>query len=75
MCSMSLTVVVMPRSKTVRMRLSISGGRHAGVVPNHADDGDVDVGKDVNRHGDDRGYSKQQNGHGHHNEGIRAAER
>ena len=49
MCSMSLTVMVMPRSELVDDAVGHLAGRKAGVVPYHADDGDVDVGEDVDR--------------------------
>ncbi len=49
--------------------------RQAVVRPQHADDGDIDVGEDVDRHGDDGGHAQDGDQNRHHHERIRAAER
>ena len=48
--------------------------RQARVHPQDADDGDVDVGEDVDRHGDDGRAAEDGDEDGHHDEGIGAAE-
>ena len=70
MCSMSLTVVVMLRSLGATMRLAISSAE-AGVLPDHADDGDVDVGKDIRRHRDDAVGANEKQEYGKDGKGIR----
>jgi hypothetical protein len=50
MCSMSLTVVVMLRSLLAGDAVGHLLGGEAGVLPDDADDGDIDVRKDVRRH-------------------------
>ena len=74
MCSMSLTVVVMERSKMVTMRFSISSGGKAAVAPDDADDRNIDIGEDIDRHGDDGRRAQDGNEQGHDDEGIRAAQ-
>ncbi len=74
MCSMSLTFEVRLRSKLVTTRFSISSGRQAGVRPQDAHDGNVDVGEDVDGHGDDGGAAQDGDQDRHHDKGIRAAE-
>ncbi len=44
------------------------------VLPEHADDGDVNIGENIHRHGDDGGHAQEGDENGHDHEGIRAAE-
>ena len=75
MCSMSLTVVVMPRSLLETMRLAISSRGEAGEVPHHRDDRDVDVGKDVRGHRLDAEDAEDQDQKRKDDEGIRPPQR
>ena len=50
-------------------------GRHARVGLDHADHGDVDVGKDVRRHGEDRNPAQDSDQDRHHHKRVRAAQR
>src|SRR5579883_2587242 len=49
-------------------------GREAGVHPEHADHGDIDVGEDIHRHGAYGCPAEDGDEDGHHDEGVRAAE-
>ena len=75
MCSMSLTVVVMDRSKMVTMRFSISSGDRPLIGPDDADYRDIDIREDIDGHGDDGGSAQNGDEHRHDHEGIRAPER
>ena len=44
--------------------------RNAGVVPDDADDGDIDVRKDVHRHCGNGDSAEDGNEHRHHHEGV-----
>ena len=50
-------------------------GRDAAVGPDHADDGDVDLGEDVGGHAEDRQHAQDDDQHRHHDEGIGPAQR
>ncbi len=47
-------------------------GRQALIAPDDADHRNVDVRKDIHRHGDDGRSAKNGDQHGHHYEGVRA---
>ena len=49
-------------------------GREAAVLPEDADDGDVDIGENIDRHGDDGGSAQDGDEDRHDDEGIGAAE-
>ncbi len=49
-------------------------GREAGIVPDDADDGDIDVRKDIHRHRNDGGDAKNGDQQRHDDEGIGAPE-
>ena len=67
---MSFTVVVMARSKDGDHALFHLFRGEAVVVPDDADHGDIDIGKDIDRHGDDGGNAKNGDQKRHHDEGI-----
>ena len=46
-------------------------GAEAGVLPDHGDDRDVDLGEDVGRHADDRGDAEKKDEASQHIEGVR----
>ena len=73
MCSMSLTVVVMDALEDGDDALFHLFGRQAAVAPHDADHGDIDVGEDIHRHGDDGGGAQDGDQHGHDHEGIGTA--
>ncbi len=50
-------------------------GREAGEVPHHADDGNVDIGKDIDRSAQDDQRHQQNDDQGHDHERIRAPQR
>ena len=49
--------------------------RKAAVLPQNAHDGNVDVGEDVHRHGDDGRHAQDGDQNRHHDEGVGAPER
>ena len=73
MCSMSLTLEVRLRSKFGNDALLHLFRREAVVHPQDADDGNVDVGEDIDGHGDDGGPAQNGDQDSHHDKGIRAA--
>ena len=75
MCSMSLTVVVRPRSVCAGDALPHFLRRQAVVVPDDADDGDIDLGEDIRRHVQQRERRRQDDQHRHHDERVRALQR
>jgi hypothetical protein len=44
------------------------------IVPDHADDRDIDIGKDIDRHGNDRRSAQDGDEEGHNDERIRPVE-
>src|ERR1700722_3266904 len=44
------------------------------VIPEDADDGDVDIGKNIGRHGHDGGSAQDGDQHSHYEKSIRATE-
>ena len=74
MCSMSLTFEVRLRSKPVTTRFSISSGDRPGYTHSTLTIGNVDIGEDIDRHGDDGGAAQDGDEDRHHDEGVRAAE-
>src|SRR5439155_1841003 len=54
--------------------LDLVGG-HAEVLPDHADDGDVDLGQDVRGHAVDADGAQDGDQHCHHHKSISAAQR
>ncbi len=73
MCSMSLTVVVRPRSFCAGDPLPHLLRRQAVVVPDDADHRNVDFRKDVGRHVQQRERRRQHDQHRHHDERVGAA--
>ena len=47
-------------------------GRNASVVPDHADHRDIDVRKNIHRHGDDGRSAEQRDQHRHRDKSVRA---
>jgi hypothetical protein len=46
-------------------------GREAVVAPDYADHRDIDIGKDIDRHGNDGGHAENGNQERDHDKGIR----
>src|SRR5262249_53535416 len=49
-------------------------GRKSAVIPHHADHGNVDIRKDIDRHRHDGADTENGDQHCHYNEGIRSPE-
>ena len=75
MCSMSLTVVVMPRSLLKTMRFGHLLRGEAGVLPDDGHHRNVDVRKDIRGHRFDAVDAKDQDQKREDDEGIRPPQR
>ena len=75
MCSMSFTFEVRLRSKPVTTRFSISSGERPPIDPKNAHDGNIDIRKNIDRHGDDSGPAQDGDQNRHDDEGVGAGKR